>query len=343
MMVAKLGSTMQALLPGVVLSLFVAAARRLYHRLRDGLPASAVPLAFSSCRVHRIRSQTGHDYKLLVSLPLRYSAADKSYPVLIVLDAEPYLFPLLTVCARTNHFFAKSYYFPDAIVVGVVADLEAESRFHCRNGGVDVPLIWASQRPTRARDYLPTAAESPWGAPGSGSLLHISGHADEFCDFLADTLVPYVDATYSTRGARARALIGKSFGGSGVGAALIHPRASRLFSEFVLGSPSLAWDDGAWFRLFEMTLDAGAATDAELTAAAYGSPPFAADVFVCLGGEKDVDPEVMARFKRALDSRPGPRGEVCVEIVPGESHGSVSYPFVHHALEWLKPRWQRTE
>jgi hypothetical protein len=32
---------------------------------------------------------------------------------------------------------------------------------------------------------------------------------------------------------------------------------------------------------------------------------------------------------------------VVVEVVEGETHGSVSYPFVHRALAFLKERWQR--
>lgn len=284
--------------------------------------------------MHRVHSAAGLPYKLLVSLPLAYDTTTR-YPVLIALDAEPYLFPLLATCARTNHYFAKSYYFPDVIVVGVVADLEAESRGP--DGRLDVAKAWALQRPTRARDYLPTAAESPWGAPGSGSLLHVSGHADVFCDVLVDTLIPFVDATYATRGVQARALIGKSFGGSGVAAAMIHPRAAASFSEFVLGSPSIAWDNSAWFRIEEERR--AALIDAPST----GSPPYTADVFVCFGAEKDVSEEGMRRLQATLDGRDGPRGQVTLEIIPGETHGSVSYPFVQHALDWLTPRWQKTE
>jgi len=323
-------------------------------RLARRPPPLATPLALSSCRTHRIWSQAGLPYKLIVSLPINYDLSQGvSYPVLIALDAEPYLFPLLAVCARTNHFFAKSYYFPDTIIVGVVADLEAESR--SPDGRLDVAKAWTDQRPTRARDYLPTAAESPWGAPGSGSLLHVSGHADVFCDFLVDTLIPFVDATYASRGGGARALIGKSFGGSGVAAALIHPRAASAFSEFILGSPSLAWDGEAWFRIEEERRvataagvgdgDGGSGGDGsdDGGGAGSGSPPYEAGVFVCIGAERDVDEALVRRFQRTLDARSGPRGEVSVEVIPGETHGSVSYPFVHHALDWLKPRWEKTE
>ena len=336
-MLSKISSrTLIAFSAGAALAPLVRLLRHAYLRLRDGPPALALPLAFSTCRIHRIRSLPGLRYKLSVSLPHGYDdAAAKSqrYPVLVALDAEPYLFPLLTVVARTNKFFAKSVYFPDAIVIGVVADLESEPRFHSR-GRLDVPLCWQEQRPTRARDYLPTAAESPWGAPGAPSVLEVSGHTTEFVDFLCDVALPFVDATYRTRGSDARALIGKSFGGSGVAAAMIHERGAKCFSEFVLGSPSIAWDDNAWFRL-----EAAARAAAAPTADAIGSPPYGADVFVCHGAEKDGDPELFLRFKSVLDSRRGPRGLVDLEAIAGETHGSVSYPFVHHAFEWLKPRW----
>ena len=312
-------------------------ALRLLRRLLvpQALP---LPLSFSTCRVHRIKSIKGLPYKLLVSLPHGYDDAaqgKKHYPVLIVLDAEPYLFPLLTVVARTNHFFAQSYYYPDAIVVGVVADLERERRFHCGPWWrLNVPLCWQEQRPTRARDYLPTSAESPWGGPNAPSLLGISGHADAFVDFVVDALVPFVDATYRTHAAAARAIIGKSFGGSGVAAAMLHSKGASAFSEFVLGSPSIAWDNNAWFRL---EADARAAS-----APGGGSPPFGADVFCCVG-EKEGGAELVLRMKDVLDDRDGRKGEVAVEVVPNETHGSVSFPFVHKSMDWLRPRWAKVD
>ena len=323
---------------------------RVFRRLREDPPALPVPLAFSSCRIHRNRKKKdGLRYKLLVSLPHGYddaAMARKRYPVIVALDAEPYLFPLLTIVARTNHFFARSYYFPDVIVVGIVADLESESRFHCGPGGrLNVPLCWKEQRPTRARDYLPTRAESPWGGPGAASLLEVSGHAEEFCDYLVDEVLPFIDAKYRTRGAAARALVGKSFGGCGVAAAMLHERAAKAFSEHVMGSPSIAWDDNAWFRLEAAAREkAMRAPDA----ATVGSPPYGAGVYCCLGAEKDVDPELIYRMKQILDGRRGAGtsgvgghkgGGVEVVVLEGETHGSVSYPFVHHAMEWLRPRW----
>ena len=275
-----------------------------YLRRRRRLPKRSAPLAFHSCHEHRLRSVEGHKYKILVSLPFDYEREpDKAYPMLIALDGEPYLFPLLTVVARTNHFFAKSYWYPDAIVVGLCADLE---QGHALPGGrIDVRALWGNLRPTRARDYLPTDAESPWGAPGAPSLRGISGQADAFVRFLADELLPFLDERYRTYGAAGRALIGKSFGGSGVAHAMIDPRASRCFSQFLLGSPSIAWDDGAFFRLFDERC--AAADESE------GVPPFGANVLCCYGGEESS--AVQPRLKEVLDRRAGLRGSVTLQEV----------------------------
>eukprot|EP00434_Breviolum_minutum_P000691 symbB.v1.2.000607.t1/scaffold26.1/size418576/22 len=135
------------------------------------------PLVYENCVVHRITSDEGLKYKVIVSLPHSYhhaEAAKIQYPVVFALDAEPYLFPLLTTVARTEHFFKRTTWYPDLIVVGITADLEQD--FRSPTGGIDVRQLWDALRPTRARDYLPTQAESPWGAPGASSLkdLHIS-------------------------------------------------------------------------------------------------------------------------------------------------------------------------
>ena len=73
------------------------------------------------------------------------------------------------------------------IVVGIVADIEPEYRTidpDSKCSSIDVPALWTGLRPSRARDYLPTDAESPWGAPGAGSLKGISGRATTFCHFV---------------------------------------------------------------------------------------------------------------------------------------------------------------
>lgn len=304
------------------------------------------PLAFASCTVHRVAG-----YKVYVSLPLNYEDNPKEhYPSLVVLDAEPYLFPLMVVCARTNKFFARTFYYPDTIVIGVVADLEADgssSRFK-QDGRLDVNRFWHDQRPTRARDYLPTAAESPWGTwPGAQPLKDISGHADDFASFVATTLVPFIDREYRTMGKTQRALIGKSFGGCGVCCCMIHPDCAPLFSEYVACSPSLTWDDSSWFRIERERREAFENSSGRSTSSC--APPHAAAVYCLIGSEESPSPgisgsDALYQLKSALDSRTGADVvPVSVEVATGETHGSVSYPFVNRAMEFLKDRWQRLQ
>jgi len=281
-----------------------------------------VPLTFATCNEHFLTSAEGVDYRLLVSLPLSYrhaSSRGSRFPVLYVLDGEPYLFPLLTTAARTGHFFARSYWYPDIIVVGICSDLCSTCT---RDGVLDVKDYWDSLRPTRARDYLPTRAESPWGAPGADSLLEVSGHASTFAVFLTERVVPFVEATYRSVPGQ-RALIGKSFGGSGVAHVMLE--AGPAFRYYLLGSPSLGWDEGAFFRLEE----ASAAT----------RPPLEADVFCCCGEKEGTDG--VRNLKATLSERRGCPGSVTVDIVAGETHGSVSYPFAHRALAWLAARLEQ--
>ncbi|CAE8673491.1 unnamed protein product, partial [Polarella glacialis] len=128
-------------------------------------------------------------------------------------------------------------------------------------------------------------------------------------------------ATYRTNAAQ-RAMIGKSFGGSAVAHAMLDTACAPLFRYYLLGSPSLSWDEGAFFRLEEETH--------------RSRDPLAAAVFVSAGGlEGPSKVEELRRFESLLKSRASPDLTVTVDIVPGEDHGSLSYPFACRALGWL--------
>lgn len=261
----------------------------------------------------------------MVSLPFGYEhEASGSYPVVYVLDAENYLFPLLATVARTEHYFAsrRKGGYPNLIVVGIVADIEDQfSKVDAESGHVeiDVPNLWTALRESRARDYLPTAAESPWGVAGAGSLKDISGHASEFCKFVATVLVPFIDTSYRTIQSQ-RAVVGKSFGGSCVAHMMIEPNCIPLFSHFLLCSPSIAWDDEAFFRLEEESHES--------------RPELKAAVLVCKG-ECEGSSMLIEKFKQVLESRGCSDLRVTTVCFPGEDHGSASYPFAYRSLKWL--------
>ena len=74
-MVPKVSPTLHSLLlvsAGAAIATLIRKWHGLYKRLLHGPPALPVPLAFSTCRVHRIRSRAGLQYKLTVSLPHGY-------------------------------------------------------------------------------------------------------------------------------------------------------------------------------------------------------------------------------------------------------------------------------
>jgi predicted alpha/beta superfamily hydrolase len=90
----------------------------------------------------------------------------------------------------------------------------------------------------RSRDLTPTSGEATTAFP----LPPFSfGGAASFLTALADEVVPQVENRYETDPTR-RALAGFSFGGLFALYSLFH--RPELFAGYVIGSPSLWWDDG---------------------------------------------------------------------------------------------------
>merc|ERR1719277_726876 len=101
---------------------------------------------------------------------------------------------------------------------------------------------------------------------------------------------------------------------------MIEPSCVRLFSHFLLCSPSIAWDNEAFFRLEEESHE----TRPELSAA----------VLVC-AGENEGPAKLIERFKHVLERRGYPNLKITTMVFPGEDHGSASYPFAYRSLKWL--------
>ena len=146
----------------------------------------------------------GEDRELFVYLPNGYSDA-RRYPLLVLLDGPS----SIKFVAGMLHGLAESGAIPRTIVCGV--------------GNTD-----------RWRDLTPYALPE---FPGSGG-----GRA--FVAFLAEELVPYLDAKWSTTGFRT--LFGHSLGGLTALQALIE--TPDVFDAYIALSPSLEWADG---RLLE--------------------------------------------------------------------------------------------
>mmetsp|Transcript_7117 Transcript_7117/g.26061 ORF Transcript_7117/g.26061 Transcript_7117/m.26061 type:complete len:117 (+) Transcript_7117:743-1093(+) len=100
---------------------------------------------------------------------------------------------------------------------------------------------------------------------------------------------------------------------------MLETESAPLFSHFLLGSPSIGWDGGAFVRLEEQTRSS--------------RPVLSASVLMVVGSQEGPGTLRNAKeFEKAMHQA-GVR--VTVDIVQGETHGSVSFPFAGRAIAWL--------
>lgn len=126
------------------------------------------------------------------------------YPVLYLLDGETQLGGMAAVLSYYMYSHA-----PEMIVVAIANGMH------------------------RDRDLTVSKVETVNGWP-----MAESGGADRFLDFMADELIPYIDATYPTTSYRT--LVGHSYGGLFTVNTLL--QRPDLFSTYIAMDPSLGWD-----------------------------------------------------------------------------------------------------
>lgn len=203
------------------------------------------------------------DYQIFVALPPSYATEPKRrYPVLYVTDAD-YAFPIIRQIARRLN--GEGPAIEDFILVGL-------SYGRGENG-------MASRR----RDYTPTSA----GSHDAAGTLHGGGSA--YQAYLRGTVIPHVAARYRTDESR-RYFLGHSYGGL-LGAQILFSDP-RLFAGYVLGSPSLWYDDGHMLKVEK----------------AYGAThrDLPAKVYVYVGEYEDMrpgDPRYARRYNMVTDAR----------------------------------------
>lgn len=170
-------------------------------------------------------SRLGEGRKLRISLPAGYATATRSYPVLILLDADDQ--PQFAAAVSSVRFLAARRAIQPLIVVGVT-------------NGKD-----------RTADLMPPVVGQPCG----GAALTSRGEA--FFEFLSSEVLPLVRAQY--RAAPYTVFAGHSLGGlMGTYFAAMHP---GVFNGIIAMSPSLWVHDS---RLVEPYARAIAASTAPL-------------------------------------------------------------------------------
>ncbi|MET0937109.1 MAG: alpha/beta hydrolase-fold protein [Luteibacter sp.] len=256
----------------------------------------------------------GRDYQVFVSLPADYADhPDHKYPVMYVTDAN-YAFPLIRSIARrlADHGDGTE----DFILAGLSYAVG------------DTPVY------SRRRDYTPTdrdAHDLTSDMPGR-PVLH--GEAEGYREFIKDDVFPMIASTYRADVSRS-IYAGHSYGGLLGYDILIHDPA--MFSQYILGSPSLQFNRGVEFTRMHEAL----ASRKDLPA----------KVLVVLGGfetlSKDksdkrynTDTDMIGdnrRFIAQLQAKHYPGLRVDMLTVPGEDHLTVFPMIITRGIIWALP------
>lgn len=226
----------------------------------------------------------GRTYQVYVALPPSYDASpNRTYPVLYVTDAH-YAFPLIRQFARRMN--VDSPVIAEHILVGLAYALGEEGN--------------ASRR----LDYTPTPTPN-----------RISGGGPAYQAWLKGSVLPFIENQYRADASQ-RVLLGHSYGG--LLAAQVLFSDPEMFSGYVLGSPSLWYDNHHMFR----------------AEAAYAAKhdDLKAKVFMYIG-EKETPATTgnsydmvgdNARMNAVLKGRNYPGLTVSNLVVEGEDHQTVA-------------------
>lgn len=245
-------------------------------------------------------SQFSYDHEVTVVLPASYdAAADRSYPVLWVLDSPLMLRSVVGVLDT----LVVGNLAPEMIVIGV------GSRSEEGLAGIGRRVMDFS--PPGPDYFPPEPAGAAWQA--LAPLPEFPHKADDFLAFLVDELRPQIAANYRVSGENA--LFGHSAGGMFAAYALF--KRPGAFDKMIIGSPYLNGVRGAVF-------------DAEAAYAA-GHDDLDAAIFIAVGDREPDEYFVAisgivssaARFSETLQLRGYPSLTLTSRVYSGEDHYTV--------------------
>jgi hypothetical protein len=252
------------------------------------------------------------DYELFVSLPASYAAGQRSYPVVFVTDA-PYAFPVTRAIAARVTGHSKEL--PEFILVGLGYARGDTGEY------------------SRRRDYTP----SPHGDRDATSDMPgravVYGEAEGYRRFVADEVFAFVASHYRADMTR-KVFAGHSYGS--LFGAWVLLTAPAMFDGYVLGSPSLWFDD----YLVLARERAFASAHRDLRARVYlGAGEFEARAprgrphDPRYNTDRDMVADTQA-FARTLASRHYPGLQVHSDVIAGEDHLTVAPALITRGLIW---------
>ena len=259
--------------------------------------AQEMPYHIPDVVTHQIEStNVDQTFAIHVWQPMTKKDGSEKFPVLYITDANGGV-----GMAELIHWLHLGGDAPRFIVVGIGYPVDHAV------GGSNI----------RGRDLTPTPSaqlEAGFGLPLDGvpsiTSGKKSGGAKEFLSFIRDELVPFVDKNYNTIEGD-RGFFGDSLGGLFGLYTLFHE--PDTFSRYIIGSPSIWYDDTVSFKYAEKFL----ASDQLLNARIYMS----------VGElEESVGDQMVSNVYKMfalLKSKPMPDLDIKMHVIPGETHTSV--------------------
>ena len=256
--------------------------------MKETLNKQHPPVQIPGTEVRPLTSKAveGMEYQIYIALPEDYDSSSETYPVLYFLDAWAQ-FGILKQAYWLLSFFDEV---PPLLLVGIASEGDAQDFLYYR-----------------ARDYTPTKVAPEKLSPEVARFTPVSGGAPNFLRFLEEELFPMIETEYRADKSD-RAIFGVSYGG--LFATYVLFNRPELFQRYLLGSPSLWWDEEVMFR------------QEENYAKEHKSLP--ARVFLTVGSEEGEG--MTSRWEKLRDrmnSRDYKGLELASKIFEGETHMAV--------------------
>jgi predicted alpha/beta superfamily hydrolase len=248
--------------------------------------------------IHEIHSKVLSEKRILnIYLPEGYNPKDTiKYPVIYLLDGaidEDFIHVIGLVHYNSFPWINRV---PQSIVVGIA--------------NVD-----------RRRDFT-----NPSSFEADKKIAPTGGGSTKFISFIEDELQPFIQQQYKTNASKT--LIGQSL--AGLVATEILFTKPYLFDKYIIISPSLWWNDGAWLK-----------SKPEILNEQYTKPT---SIYIGVGKEgitpglgnrvMEVDANLLAdKIKQSKSSQV----KVYFDYLPEENHATVTHQAVFNALRLLYP------
>ena len=223
---------------------------------------------------------------LNIYLPDGYSSREK-YPVIYLLDGSANEDFLLVV--GLVQFYNMTFSMPKTIVVGIA--------------NVD-----------RKRDFT-----FPTNLKDLKKVYPTTGGSAKFIDFVEKELQPYIKTHYKTNDTSY--LIGQSLGG--LLATEILLKKPDLFTNYIIVSPSLWWDDESLLKAAPVLLSTQ--TDTKKW------------VYVSVGSEGKIMEKDAADLVQALQRSGKKKMKIDFAPLPKENHATILHNSIYEALKILYP------